>query len=744
VTAEAGSGSDHDQIDRDALSALSRLGRGKGGRVPFVQQLEAADCGAACLAMVLAHHGHVIPLDDARRHARTSRGTDALGILEGGEQLGLRGRGVRLEVDALELLPPASVLHWDFNHFVVFERVRRGKVDIVDPAFGRRTLPLDAVRKHFTGVALVFEPGERFVTTPAGKSKVWGYLGRLLSHHGLVARIVTTSLMLRLFALAVPILTAMVVDRVVPRGDHGLLGVVAAGMGALLLFQLLSTLIRAHLIIQLRTALDIKMTIGFVTHLLSLPYAFFTRRSTGDLLLRVQSNTQIRDVLTSSMLSALLDGGLAVLYLVLLVLLSPILAGVTAIAGFVQIVILLLARHRYRELTSQDLESQARAHSYLAQMVAGIETLKVAGAGGRAIEHWSNLYVDEINVALERSRLTIVVEALSGVVQAAAPLVLLGVGATLVLDGRLTLGTMLATTALATGFLVPLSTLVSSALQLQTMGSYIDRIDDVLAAEPEQQRERSVRPPRLSGDIELRGVSFRYGPSEPLVVRDVSLRIERGTVVAIVGRSGSGKSTLAALLLGLHRPVEGRIFLDGYDLAELDHQRVRQQFGMVPQHPFVFSGSIRSNIALSAPTAPYERIVAAARRACVHDDILAMPMGYDTIVADAGSTLSGGQRQRIALARALIHDPAAIVLDEATSSLDATTEKQVMSNLAGLRCTRIVIAHRLSTVIGADLIVVMDEGRVVETGRHAELLSRGGHYAALVADQTFTAAERPT
>jgi ABC-type bacteriocin/lantibiotic exporter with double-glycine peptidase domain len=376
-------------------------------------------------------------------------------------------------------------------------------------------------------------------------------------------------------------------------------------------------------------------------------------------------------------------------------------------------------------------------------MVAGIETLKVAGAGGRAIEHWSNLYVDEINVALQRSRLTILVEALNGLVQAAAPLVLLGLGATLVLDGELTLGTMLATTALATGVLVPLASLVSAALQLQTIGSYIDRIDDVLSTEPEQRRDRAVRPPRLSGDIELRGVSFRYGPSDPLVVRDVSLRIERGATVAIVGRSGSGKSTLAALLLGLHRPHEGRIFLDGYDLAELDHQSVRQQFGMVPQHPFVFSGTIRNNIALSSPTVAYERVVAAARRACVHDDIMAMPMGYDTFVADAGSTLSGGQRQRIALARALIHDPAAIVLDEATSSLDATTEKQVMANLAGLRCTRIVIAHRLSTVIGADLIVVMEDGRVVETGSHVELLARAGHYAALVADQTFTGAGTP-
>jgi ATP-binding cassette, subfamily B, bacterial len=726
-----------DPVAPETLAALRRVGGKRGGRVPYVQQLEAADCGAACLAMVLAHHGHAATLDACRVATGTNRGTDALGIVRGAEQFGLRGRGLRIEVEDLELLPAGAILHWDFNHFVVFDRVRRGRVELVDPAYGRRSLPLDRFRKHFTGIALVFEPSESFVVTPPGKSKVWAYLAHLLGHRGLVARVVVTSVMLRLFALAVPILTAMVVDRVYPRSDHGLLMVVGAGMLALLVFQFLSTLIRAHLLIQLRTALDVRMTLGFVTHLLSLPYAFFTRRSAGDLLLRVQSNTQIRDLLTSSVLSSLLDGVLAMAYLVILLLLSPVLAAVTVAAGAIQVIVLLAARRRYRELASQDLESQARAHSYLAQMMSGIETLKVSGAEYRALEHFSNLYVDEINVSLQRSRLNAVLDSLNGLVQAAAPLTLLVVGAILVMDRQMTLGTMLATTALAGGFLTPLAALVTNALQLQLMASHVERIDEVLAAEPEQRRAGTIRPPRLSGEIELREVSFRYGGNEPLVVRGVSLVIEPGSTIAIVGRSGSGKSTLAALLLGLHRPSEGRIFYDGYDLAELDHRVLRQQLGMVPQQPFLFAGSIRHNIALSDAGATQDRVMAAARRAAVHEDIAAMPMGYETIVSDGGGTLSGGQRQRIALARALLHDPAVMVLDEATSSLDATTEKQVMDNLLGLRCTRIIIAHRLSTIVNADKIVVMEQGRLVEVGSHAQLLRRGGHYAGLVADQAF-------
>ena len=305
------------------------------------------------------------------------------------------------------------------------------------------------------------------------------------------------------------------------------------------------------------------------------------------------------------------------------------------------------------------------------------------------------------------------------------------------MEGDLRLGTMLATAALAAGFLTPLNSLVQSALQLQTLGSYVERIDDVLGAEPEQHRGAAVLPPRLTGAIELHQISFRYGPSEPLVVRDVSLVIEPGSTVAIVGRSGSGKSTLAALMLGLHRPTEGRISFDGYDLNELDHRRLRQQLGMVPQSPFIFAGSIRSNIALSDPSIPFDRVVAAARKACIEAEVRAMPMGFETIVSDGGSTLSGGQRQRIALARALLHDPAVLLLDEATSSLDASTERAVMDQLNSLRSTRIVIAHRLSTVINAGTIIVLDAGRVVETGTHEELMTLGGTYAMLVADQTF-------
>jgi len=277
--------------------------------------------------------------------------------------------------------------------------------------------------------------------------------------------------------------------------------------------------------------------------------------------------------------------------------------------------------------------------------------------------------------------------------------------------------------------------MVGNALQLQMLGSYMDRIDDVLRNEPEQFGVNVARAPKLTGRITLQNVSFKYGEHTPFVVRDVSVDIKPGQTIAIVGKSGCGKSTLARMLAGLYRPTEGRILFDGSDIAHLELKSLRRQIGMVSQMPALFSGSIRAAIALSAPDAPYDRIVDAARTAIIHDDITMMPMGYDTLLADGGQSLSGGQRQRIALARAIVHKPAIIILDEATSALDAETERAVISSLESVRCTRIVLAHRLSTIARADLILVMSSGEVVESGTHKELLKRNEHYARLVAAQ---------
>jgi ATP-binding cassette, subfamily B, bacterial len=717
--------------------ALQRLSwRGRRRPIPFVRQMQWADCGAACLGMVLSYHGRPTRLEEVRQAVGSYRdGVDAAALCRGAEWFGMRGRGLQVDIDDLRYLPRTAILHWEFTHFVVFDGLTRAGVAIMDPAYGRRVVPLEQFRRSFTGVALVIEPTEAFDRTGARRTEAWSYLRHLFGQKRLLGRVVVTSVILRVFALALPVLTALIVDRVVPRGDERLLVVVGAGLAGVLLFHFLSQLIRSHLLLQLRTNLDTRMTLGFLDHLVNLPYSFFQQRSAGDLMLRLNSNVTIRQILTSNTLSALLDGTLVVAYLVIIMWLSAPLGAVTLALGTLEVAVFVVSRQRYRNLMSQDLEAQARAHSYLVQVMQGIETLKVAGAEHRAVEHWSNLFVDELNVALKRGRLSATVDSLRSALQIGSPLIILSLGAIMVIDGELSLGTMLALNALAVGFLTPLSSLVASALRVQELGSYVERIEDVMTAELEQDRGKVSRAPNLSGHISVREVSFRYGPNAPWVVRNASLEIAPGSSVAIVGKSGSGKTTLANLLVGLYPASDGVIVFDGRRLPELDIRSVRRQLGIVPQSPYVFAASVRDNIALADPAVSREQIIQAAKRACLHDDILAMPMGYDTIVADGGASLSGGQRQRLALARALVHEPAILLLDEATSALDAVTEKAVMANLAELRATRIIIAHRLSTIVDADQIVVMDDGRIVERGRHSELVGQLGVYRSLIALQ---------
>ena len=368
-------------------------------------------------------------------------------------------------------------------------------------------------------------------------------------------------------------------------------------------------------------------------------------------------------------------------------------------------------------------------------MLSGFESLKALGAERRATERWSHLFVDEMNVALTRGRIGSIAGALTAALSIGSPLAILLAGTVLVLRDDVSLGTMLTLNALAAGFLTPLSSLLATALQLQETRSHIARIEDVLQA-PREQDPRSVRPsPKLSGAISVEEVTFRYARGDPPAVSGVTLAVAPGEKIAVVGRSGAGKSTLARLLVGLYAPESGRILYDGIDLHGLDLRSVRAQVGVVTQDARIFGTTVRANIALVDPGAPLDDVVAAARLAAIHGDIEALPLGYDTLLGDGGSTLSGGQRQRLALARALLRKPAILLLDEATSDLDNLTERIVADNLARLRCTRIVIAHRLSTVIDADRIVVLESGAVAETGSHAALLARNGIYAELVRAQ---------
>lgn len=711
-----------------------RLGR---RAIPYIAQVEMADCGAAALVMALGYHGRHVPLAEIHEATGTGRdGVDALRIAEAATAYGLRARGVATELDDLRVLPRGSILHWGAAHFVVLESASRRGVTIVDPAAGRYRVGWTAASDLYSGVAVLLEPTDTFTQGGPRPPGALHHARQLLTRSSGIGRVLATSVVVRVMALAVPVLTGVVVDQVVPAGDGHLLIVLAAVMAALIGYSVLATFLRAHLLLRLRSRLDVDMTLGFLEHLVDLPYAFFLKRSSGDLMMRLRSNATVREILTTGTIASLLDGALATGYLAVIIAFSPLLGALVAALAAAQVTVLLSARRRNQALMGESLATEARSQSYAYEMFSAVETLKAAGAERRAVSHWTNLFVAELNVSLRRGRLSAAVDTATHGLALLSPIAVLLLGANVVRTGQLSLGTMLALAALSTAFLEPLASLVATALQVQLLGSYLGRLDDVLNT-PTETAGRDLRhAPVLTGAVRAEELTFCYDTHGAPAVERADLDVGPGQILAIVGRSGSGKSTLGRLLLGLYPPTSGRVLLDGIDLATLHPRSVRSQIGVVTQDPYIFGLSIRDNVALGDPSLPLDRLEAAAELAGVAEDIHAMPLGWDTPLVDAGASLSGGQRQRLALARALAPRPRILLLDEATSNLDTVTEAHVQANIASLGCTVIVIAHRLATVIDADRIVVMDAGRVVEVGRHRDLLKNvGGPYAHLVAGQ---------
>jgi ABC-type bacteriocin/lantibiotic exporter with double-glycine peptidase domain len=455
-------------------------------------------------------------------------------------------------------------------------------------------------------------------------------------------------------------------------------------------------------------------------------------RLNGDLLARMESNSAIRDLLTSQMISTLLDSCSVIVYFLMLITQSRIIAGVTVAVGAFQVGLLLLTAPAIRRLTMRDLVAQGKTPGYLNEAPAGIAAVKAAGAEQRALTRWTNLFLDEMNISVRRTCFLSGVSVVLETLQFLAPILLLWIGATQVISGAMSTGTMLALNTLAVSFLVPLSSLTTSGQNIQVARAHFDRIADVLGSKPEQDVGKVSSPHKLSGRIELKHVTFQYDPQSQPVLNNISLQIRPGQKVALVGKTGSGKSTLGKLLIGLHTPTSGDILFDDIPLQQRNYQEVRSQFGVVPQDALVFSDSVRENISFNNPQMDLAHIVKAAQAAAIHEDIEKLPMGYETLLSEGGSVFSGGQRQRLALARALANRPALLLLDKATSALDVTTERAVERNIQRLFCTQIIIAHRLSTVRNADIILVLDQGRIVEQGTHQQLLRRRGFYARLI------------
>jgi ATP-binding cassette subfamily B protein len=596
------------------------------------------ECGAACLAMILNFYGRKTRISECRECLGVGTdGVTAHVIAKEARRFGLRVRAYSVSLNDLKYVPLPAMAHWNFNHFVIVERWSHKRVVIADPAVGRRKLTAAEFDDGFTGVVLTFEPGVQFQKGGTTASPLWPQflrgLLRIPGIPGVLMQILGASIILQVLGLSMPLLTKIVVDQVIPRQITDIMGILAVGMLTLVLAQVAAAYLRSALLMRLKERLDPQMMLNFFEHVFTLPYQFFQTRTIGDLLMRLRSNSTIREALTVQTTSAVLDGVLVIGYLGILLTIQPVFGFIALALGTAQILLLLVTVPKMREVMRHDLVAQSDSQSYIVEALSGISTLKASGTEDRALNRWSNLYFKELGISLQRDHLGVLIEAAQTTLRTSAPLILLWVGVMFVLNGQMSLGTMLAINVLATSFLTPLAALVRSGQMLPLVGAHLERIGDALEAEPEQDLDSVRNAPRLSGSIELKNVDFRYSANSPIILHSISLSIEPGQKVALVGPTGSGKSTLAKICMGLYPPANGEVLYDGLPLQSMRYPSLRSQFGVVMQDPFLFSGSVRENIAFNDPTLSLEAIARAAKLAAIHEEITQTPMGYETMWA---------------------------------------------------------------------------------------------------------------
>lgn len=675
--------------------------------LPLVSQSEAAECGLACLAMVAGFHGSHWNLQELRQRFSVSlAGSTLLDLMRYGEQLQLSGRPLRIELAQLAQLQTPAILHWDLNHFVVLKQVRGQHVTIHDPAHGVRQLTLDEVSNHFTGVALELTPLADFSSKPAqsplGFADFWSSMTGLKRSLLMLAAL---SLLVQVFAMVSPYYIQLVVDDVLVSHDTPLLTVLLLGFALVLALDVLTQALRGWLLLQMGSTLNLQMATNLFHHLLRLPLAFFEKRHVGDVLSRFSSLQQVRDLLTTGMLEALIDGVMGLLLLGLLLLYSVPMT--LLVLGFVlsYALLRLLLYPAYRRVTEQQLVLQAREHSYQIETVRAMQTLKLFAGEARREAQWQHLYVDSMNQSIRLGMFQLSYQSAHRLLQGFEHLLVVYVGAQAVMAGGFSAGMLFAFLAYKLQFVERSNRLIEKFLQFRMVSLHFERLADVVRASKEQTQGKQLNPPPLQGALCVQQLKFRYSDSSPWVLNGVSLAIQAGESVALVGPSGCGKTTLLKQLLGLLTPTEGQVLVDGMALADYGLAAYRAQVAAVMQDDQLLSGSIRDNIAGFSEHIDMPWLEQCAQAACIADDIMRLPMGYHSLIGDMGSSLSGGQKQRLLLARALYRRPRLLFLDEATSHLDTATERAVNAAIKALRITRVVIAHRPETIASVERVI---------------------------------------
>lgn len=702
------------------MAWLESLSLGLRRRLPVTLQTEAAECGLACLAMVLGYHGVITDLATLRaRHAISLKGMTltTLAKMAGDEKLGFRA--VRLELPDLAQLRLPAILHWDLNHFVVLKSVSPDAVVVHDPNMGERRYSLAEVSKHFTGVALELWPDPGFAPREEKTAiALTQLIGQVSGFWPLLAQVLTLSLVLQLFVLLGPQLMQVIVDNVVVSRDVNLLTTLAIGFGLLLVMQQGVGIVRSWLLLTISTSVRVQWKANVFSHLLRLPLDYFNKRHLGDIVSRTNAIDEIQRVLTSAFVEALFDGLMVIMTLVMMFVYNPTLAWVSIIAVSLYLALRLLWYKPLYLATEEQIVRGANLSTHFLETIRGMRTIKLFSRQLVRRGTWQTLLINETNAALTIQKLQILYGLARSTLSGVTNIVLLWMGASQILAGNLSVGMLMAFLAYRSQFDARVTGLIDQFIDLKMLQLYGERLADVVLTPGEQDTRRLLTdaPSQQAPEIRVDNLRFRYAEQDPWVLDGISLHIQPGEAVAITGPSGCGKTTFANLLMGVLKPVEGSIHIGAVLLEHVGNDAWRQQVGTVMQDDTLFSGSVAENICFFDPRPEPVRIEESARLAAIAEDIEAMPMGYQTLVGDMGTVLSGGQKQRVMLARALYKQPKVLVLDEATSHLDIKREAEVNASIAGLNITRIVIAHRPETIGAAQRVIEMSRGAVVYDG----------------------------
>lgn len=693
---------------RKFKSLLNQLDLWLHRQVPVIHQTESSECGLACLAMVCGFYGKNIDLISLRRQFNLSaRGATLAGINNIAKDLGLQSRALSLDLDELGALKMPCILHWDFNHFVVLISVKHNRFVLHDPAKGYRRVGKAEISQYFTGIALEVWPSTEFTTeTIKNRVSLRKLINSVYGIRNTLAKIFYLSVVIETINLVMPIGTQLVMDHAIPSGEHGLLTMICFGLMFFILLRAAVSMVRAWSSLVMATLINVQWQSSLFNHLLRLPLGYFERRKLGDIQSRFSSLDTLRTAFTTSVVGAIMDGIMVVGVSVMMMLyggyLTWIVVGFTAVYAFIR----LFTYSYYRQLSEEMLVRGARANSYFMETLFGIATVKIQGMAEQRGAHWLNLKIDAINSGIKITKMDLLFGGINTFVVTADQVVILWLGASLVIDNQMTIGMFIAFSSFRGQFSERIASLINYLLQLRMMSLHNERISDIVLHEREAKKpDLPVAASMLPAALATQNLSYRYDRQAAPVFSELTISIKPGESVAITGPSGAGKTTLLKVLCGLFVPESGKVKVNGTDIHHLGVNNFHKMIACVMQDDKLFSGSIRENICGFVEATDENWMIECATASYIHDVILNMPIGYDTLIGELGEGLSGGQKQRIFIARALYRKPSILFMDEATSSLDNESERCVNVAIKKMNITRVIIAHRETTLRTVDRVI---------------------------------------